>query len=203
MGLVGCGRAWKGGRYIFRSLDQGTKQIGEVNKKAICPPLLTRVDSAVSHKKWAASSFSLSGSLHSFRNLPHCCPTQAYWTRIRLFQLAHFELGGGSMRRRRRSQSGGLRMVRKHVRVRRGRRWARHTVASLLPWNERTDGCSNREGERASSWLLVARRRHGGVQAFSERDSDMTAAAVGMTKGGIHTHARMAYRVAIEYKNGL
>ena len=63
-------------------------------------------------------------------------------------------------------------MVRKHVRVRRGRRWARHTVASPLPWNERTDGCSNREEEgRASSWLLVARRRHGGVQAFSARDS--------------------------------
>ena len=150
----------------------------------------------------------MSGSLlHSFRNLhPHCCPTQAYWTRIRLFQLAHFELGGGSMRRRR-SQSGGLRMVREHVRVRRGRRWARHTVASLLPWNERTDGCSNRERRegrgRASSWLLVARRRHGGVQAFSARDSDMTAAAVGMTKGGIHTHARMAYRVALEYEKGL
>ena len=75
----------------------------------------------------------------------------------------------------------------------------------FLGTNEQTDVAIERgKGGRESEQLVARRsRRHGGVQAFSERDSDMTAAAVGMTKGGIHTHARMAYRVAIEYKNGM
>ena len=81
-------------------------------------------------------------------------------------------------------------------------------AASLERTNEQTDvaierGKGGRESEQLVARRAAAPRGCSGFLCEREILICMTAAAVGMTKGGIHTHARMTYRVANGYKNGL